>query len=103
MGPGAVRRRGRSGSRLVRVAGHRVRTRHAGQLTRHAPAFVPVRDSRNPTGPVIPFSREDRHAFVAHVGRPERPRLSVPGTPARRPPPTRAAAGRSGSGSPSPG
>ncbi len=31
-------------------------------------ALAPVRDSKNPTGPVIPFSRHAWRAFVAHLG-----------------------------------
>ncbi|MET8243314.1 DUF397 domain-containing protein [Streptomyces sp. NPDC005202] len=30
-------------------------------------ALAPVRDSKNPTGPVISFSREAWRAFIAHV------------------------------------
>ncbi|MFE1308042.1 DUF397 domain-containing protein [Streptomyces sp. NPDC058755] len=38
------------------------------ELADNIPALAPIRDSKNPTGPAIPFSREAWHAFVAHVG-----------------------------------
>jgi hypothetical protein len=33
----------------------------------HHPAFAPVRDSKRPTGTVIPFSRDAWRTFVTHL------------------------------------
>jgi hypothetical protein len=38
------------------------------ELAHGITSFAPVRDSKNPTGPVIPFSRTAWGVFVAHVG-----------------------------------
>ncbi|MCN9239950.1 DUF397 domain-containing protein [Streptomyces sp. RY43-2] len=38
------------------------------ELAHHVTDFAPIRDSKNPTGPVIPFSRHAWHTFVAHLG-----------------------------------
>lgn len=38
------------------------------ELAPNIPAFAPVRDSKTPTGPVIPFGRHAWRAFVAHLG-----------------------------------
>ncbi|MGX9889670.1 DUF397 domain-containing protein [Streptomyces sp. NPDC002276] len=37
------------------------------ELALNIPAFAPVRDSKNPTGPAIPFGRAAWRAFVAQV------------------------------------
>jgi hypothetical protein len=37
------------------------------ELAHGIPALAPVRDSKNPTGPVIPFNRDAWRAFIAHV------------------------------------
>ncbi|MGW3492893.1 DUF397 domain-containing protein [Streptomyces sp. NPDC001020] len=38
------------------------------ELGHDIPTHAPVRDSKNPTGPVIPFGRNAWHAFIAHLG-----------------------------------
>lgn len=38
------------------------------ELAHGIPALAPVRDSKNPTGPVIPFSRHAWRDFVARLG-----------------------------------
>lgn len=38
------------------------------ELARDLPALAPVRDSKCPTGPVIPFGRDAWRAFLAHLG-----------------------------------
>lgn len=37
------------------------------ELAHNIPALAPVRDSKNPAGPVIPFSRDAWGVFVAHL------------------------------------
>ncbi|MCN9239949.1 DUF397 domain-containing protein [Streptomyces sp. RY43-2] len=37
------------------------------ELAHGIPALAPIRDSKNPTGPVIPFSRHAWHAFITHL------------------------------------
>lgn len=37
------------------------------ELAQDIPALAPVRDSKNPTGPVIPFGRNTWRTFVAHL------------------------------------
>ncbi|MER6150606.1 DUF397 domain-containing protein [Streptomyces hirsutus] len=38
------------------------------ELAHGIPVFAPVRDSKNPSGPVIPFGRAAWGTFVAHLG-----------------------------------
>ncbi|MHB9862308.1 DUF397 domain-containing protein [Streptomyces sp. YIM S03343] len=38
------------------------------ELAHGIAALAPVRDSKSPTGPVIPFTRNAWRAFVAHLG-----------------------------------
>jgi len=38
------------------------------ELAHGVPALAPVRDSKNPTGPVISFGRNAWLTFVAHLG-----------------------------------
>lgn len=38
------------------------------ELAHDVPALAPVRDSKDPSGPVIPFGRAAWGAFVAHLG-----------------------------------
>lgn len=38
------------------------------ELAHEVPAFAPVRDSKDPSGPVILFGRAAWGAFVAHLG-----------------------------------
>ena len=38
------------------------------ELAHGIPASAPVRDSKNPTGPVIAFSRDAWRAFLARLG-----------------------------------
>ncbi|MGP3736251.1 DUF397 domain-containing protein [Streptomyces sp. GDS52] len=38
------------------------------ELAHEVTAFAPIRDSKNPSGPVIPFGRAAWGAFVAHLG-----------------------------------
>ncbi|MFE7811789.1 DUF397 domain-containing protein [Streptomyces sp. NPDC057433] len=38
------------------------------ELAHEVPAFAPVRDSKDPSGPVIPFGRAAWGAFVSHLG-----------------------------------
>jgi len=38
------------------------------ELAHGVPALAPVRDSKNPTGPAIPFGRNAWRAFIAHLG-----------------------------------
>lgn len=38
------------------------------ELAHNIPALAPVRDSKDPSGPVIPFGRAAWGAFVAHLG-----------------------------------
>ncbi|MFE7811788.1 DUF397 domain-containing protein [Streptomyces sp. NPDC057433] len=37
------------------------------ELAHNVPALAPVRDSKNPSSPAIPFSRDAWQAFVAHL------------------------------------
>ncbi|MFI0236883.1 DUF397 domain-containing protein [Streptomyces sp. NPDC016845] len=37
------------------------------ELAQDVPALAPVRDSKNPAGPVIPFGRAAWRMFVAHL------------------------------------
>ncbi|MET7294840.1 DUF397 domain-containing protein [Streptomyces griseoloalbus] len=37
------------------------------ELAHNVPALAPVRDSKNPAGPVISFGRDAWGVFVAHV------------------------------------
>lgn len=39
------------------------------ELAHNVPALAPVRDSKNPGGPVISFNRDAWHAFIAHLSR----------------------------------
>jgi uncharacterized protein DUF397 len=38
------------------------------ELAHGVPALAPVRDSKDPAGPVIPFGRDAWHAFVTRLG-----------------------------------
>ncbi|CAL9430018.1 DUF397 domain-containing protein [Streptomyces sp. enrichment culture] len=38
------------------------------QLAPGHPELAPIRDSKDPAGPVIPFGREAWRAFLAHLG-----------------------------------
>jgi hypothetical protein len=37
------------------------------EIADNIPGLVPIRDSKRPAGPVIGFSRDSWHAFVAHL------------------------------------
>ncbi|MGW5210090.1 DUF397 domain-containing protein [Streptomyces sp. NPDC004051] len=51
-----------------------VKSSHSGgqgeclELAHNVPVLAPVRDSKDSSGPVIPFSRAAWGAFVAHLG-----------------------------------
>ncbi|PZH00595.1 DUF397 domain-containing protein [Streptomyces sp. NTH33] len=38
------------------------------ELALDHPTLAPVRDSKNPAGPAIPFGRDTWRTFVAHLG-----------------------------------
>ncbi|MFJ2760266.1 DUF397 domain-containing protein [Streptomyces prasinus] len=38
------------------------------ELAHDVPALAPIRDSKDPAGPVIVFGRDAWHAFLPHLG-----------------------------------
>ncbi|MFD4525322.1 DUF397 domain-containing protein [Streptomyces sp. NPDC058470] len=38
------------------------------ELAHNIPTLAPIRDSKRPTGPVIPFTRDAWRAFVSYMG-----------------------------------
>ncbi|MER6009358.1 DUF397 domain-containing protein [Streptomyces bluensis] len=38
------------------------------EIADNIPTLAPVRDSKNPAGPVITFERDAWRAFIAHLG-----------------------------------